>query len=51
MPDSLCWTIDSGMAELPCPDVAAGTARSEELTPCADQLTDNLFDAGSDLGG
>ncbi|MFJ4979191.1 hypothetical protein ACIP6X_28275 [Streptomyces coeruleorubidus] len=49
VPELLSWTIDSGVPELPYLDVAAANALLEELTPYAQHLMDNLFEAGGDL--
>lgn len=49
VPELLSWTIDSGVPGLPYLNTAAANALLEELTPYAQQLTDNLFEAGGDL--
>jgi hypothetical protein len=49
VPELLSWTIDSGVEELPYLDVDAANALLAELTPYAQELVDNLFDAGGDL--
>jgi hypothetical protein len=49
VPELLCWTIDSGVAELPYLDVAAANALIEELAPYAQALLDGFFEAGGEL--
>jgi hypothetical protein len=49
VPDLLCWTIDSGVKELPYLDVAAATALLDRLAPHAQDLLDGLFEAGGEL--
>jgi hypothetical protein len=49
VPDLLCWTIDSGVEQLPYLDVAAANALLEKVAPHAQDLLDRLFDAGGDL--
>jgi len=49
VPELLCWTIDSGVKELPYLDVAAANAILEELAPYAQALLDGLFEAGGEL--
>lgn len=49
VPELLSWTVDSGVEELPYLDADAANALLTELAPHAQELVDNLFDAGGDL--
>ena len=49
VPEVLCWTIDSGVTELPYLDVDAANALLEELVPYAQALLDGFFKAGGEL--
>ncbi|MEU5610559.1 hypothetical protein AB0H03_17795 [Streptomyces sparsogenes] len=49
VPELLCWTVDSGFTGHPYLDVEAATALLELVAPYAQDLLDNLFEAGGEL--
>ncbi|MEV5348932.1 hypothetical protein [Streptomyces achromogenes] len=49
VPELLRWGVDSGTAKAPYLDVEAANALLERLAPYAQDLLDNLFEAGGEL--